>query len=514
MKAFIRIMITLVCLVPTASVYAKVGDLGFFGGITEGRKLPLSTEIILSQTANNNTRAARTTLNYKEMIFLTGKPVQYEGRLEITAGTPIPDNVRAGTYTETYRTTPSATTGTTQTIDRNIVFNVNWRREGNQLIRDYSVRTWAETIRVPGATFTLDASQSFFSMSIISDTNPAVTYYKGDRSQRAVYVSAVEGQEGTQATTLETSGSFYGYESAWSSTETHRIDATVTNPAWQMQYQLRPSVSVAKMLQYSQNEPSLISFSGNYREVMQNQSGLRYDIYVKPRQFFEQPDSGSASIATNNTFEQLIAPNVDFLKGHFAESDIKKLFSMQILDGDPKLYQPDQAITRGQYTTALVKAIKLPIEPATPARNNRNTQQVALVFPDVLPDRPDYPYIMAAYKAGIAIGRDNGKFYSDYTLERQEAITILLRTLGLQNLGLDPAPYTAFVDDSEIGDWAKNEIYAAAKIGLIAPDENGRIRPKLIVSKAEASALLNRVIDYMRSELATDYADHIVNYAN
>jgi hypothetical protein len=313
--------------------------------------------------------------------------------------------------------------------------------------------------------------------------------------------------------TVETSGALYGYDSVWSNTETHRLDCAIYTDDWQMQYQLRPSVSVNKVLQYSQNEPTAISFDGNYREVMANQSGLQYTIFAMPVQLFGTPAEGTLSIGTYNTFEQLIAPDTAFLKGHFAESDIKKLFAMQILTGEPKFYKPDQAISRAEYTAMLVKAIKLPVDLPQPTARAKKAVTVNAVFPDVATDRPDYPYIMAAYKAGLAVGRGNGHFYADYTIQREEAVVILLRTLGLGNLGLDPTPVTPFLDDADVSDWAKKDLYAAYKLGLIKPDVNGRINPKQNISKAEAAALVNTLISYMRTGIATDYTEHIVNYA-
>ena len=314
----------------------------------------------------------------------------------------------------------------------------------------------------------------------------------------------------------EISGTFYGYDSAWSSTETHRIDGTVTTDGWQLQYQVRPSVSMGKTLQYSENEPTAISFSGNYREVMQNKSGLSYDIYTLPKvNTYNVPRTGTESIDTYNSFEQLIAPNLGFLKGHFAEADIKKLFAMQILDGEPTFYQPSQSVTRGQFVSMLTKAVKLPVEDTSKKKkSSKKAQVVNIVFPDVTEDREDYKYIMAAYKAGLAVGRDNGHFYTDSPIERQEAIVILLRTLGLENLGLSPTPVTSFVDDKYIADWAKKEVYAAARLGIISGDSDGNFRPKSYVSKAEAAAFVNRLVTYMRSDLQTDYTEHIVNYSD
>lgn len=492
----------------TCPVFADLGDFGFFGGISSGRKLPKTTELILEKQDNKNKKDDLEAV-YKEIMFLSGVPTTFEGNLTVQDKSKLDDTKTADTYDITYKVDSNASTDSDNKVSRNIKYTVNYRIEGNQYIKDYEVDKWNETITIGGTNYVLDDTQSESNVSVIESHTPGVTYYKGNISHKAVYTLD------ESKVIWELSGTFYGYNCAWSSTETHRIDGTVTTDGWQMQYQIRPSVSVGKTLQYSENEPTAISFSGNYREVMQNYSGLSYDIYTMPKvNTYNVPKTGTESIETYNNFEQLIAPDLGFLKGHFAEADIKKLFAMQILDGEPTYYQPSQAITRGQFVTMLTKAVKLPIEDTTKKKSRKKSQVVNIVFPDVTETRQEYPYIMAAYKAGLAVGRDNGHFYTDSPIERQEAIVILLRTLGLENLGLSPTPMTSFTDDQYIASWAKKEVYAAARLGIIAGDSDGKFRPKSYVSKAEAAAFVNRLVTYMRSDLHTDYTEHIVNYSN
>ncbi len=500
-------------LIASSLVLADVGDFGFFGGISSGRKLPKTTELILDKQKSKSKKDDLESI-YKEVMFLTGVPTTFEGKITVKGEEDIDlsSTTKADTYDVTYTLGSTSTTDPQNQIARNIKYKVNYRIEDKQIVKDYDVDSWSETVTINGASYALDEDQSESSISILESHTPGVTYYKGNIAHKAVYVLD------DQKVVMELSGAFYGYSSAWSSTETHRIDGTITTDSWQMQYQVRPSVSMGKVLQYSENEPLATSFSGNYREVMQNKSGLSYNIYSMPKaNTYNVATTGNVSIDTYNTFEQLIAPDLGFLKGHYAESDIKKLFAMQILDGEPTYYQPSQAITRGQFVTMLVKAVKLPIEDTSTKKkktSKKNQTVVNIVFPDVTENRTDYPYIMAAYKSGLAVGRDNGHFYTDSPIERQEAIVILLRTLGLESLGLSPTPVTSFVDDKYIASWAKKEVYAAARLGIIAGDVDGNFRPKSYVSKAEAAAFVNRLVTYMRSDLQTDYTENIVNYAN
>lgn len=488
------------CFLSTNCVYAQVGDFGFFGGISEGRKLPKTTEQILEQNKTTNSNLKTT---YKEVLFLSGKPIEYEGVLATTIKGDTSEDF--GTIKVGYKIQDSEATNEDVSINRNIQYNVAYRKENNQIIKDFEVSKWTEKIKVDGQIFTLDPVKSKSSISVIEDSNPAVNYYRGDISHKAVFVNSDK-----QTFTQDIVGTIYGYDSAWSSTETHRLDGTVTSNDWQLEYQVRPSVSVGKTLQYSTNEPETISFSGNYKEIMQNKSGLTYNIYSYPIQnSLNIKTYGNVSIDSFNNFEQLIAPKMDHLKGHFAESDIKKLFSMQILEGDTNLYKPNQVITRGEYVKMLIKAIKLPIK-----EKNTKTNVQDIVFADVLEQREEYPYIMAAYDTGIIAGRQNGIFDVDSPIERQEAIVMLIRTLGLENLGIETAKITPFVDDNFIDNWAKKEIYAANKIGIISGDLDGKFNPKNFVTKAEAAAIINRLNNYMRTDLKINYTENIINYSN
>lgn len=508
------LLCTLFTVGAVSSVYADTGSIGFFGGITEGKKLPKTTEILIQEESGKKTnKSSADKFIYKEMLIAGGVPVEFEGYMDIKQSGDVEDDKETGTYTLRYSIAPVANNGSNGedevSLKREISFDVSWRREKKQVIKDYKLKSWSEEIK-GSASMKLVPALSNFSVSIIEDHTPGVVYYKGNISMQAVYAS---GEDEGGRTTVQTTGAIYGYNSAWSNTETHRLDTWVYGDGWQTQYQLRPSVSVTKELQYSQNEPTAISFSGNYREVIKNTSALSYNIFAKPVFMYDIKDSGAVNIDTFNDFEQLIAPDTAFLKGHFAEGDIAKLFAMQIVGGEPKHFLPEQAMTRGQYVEALAKSIKLPIIKEEEKKKTKKKETVKIVFPDVMPEREEYPYIMAAYNHGLAIGRDNGNFFIDETIQREEAIVILIRCLGLENLGLDPTPATGFTDDAQISSWAKKEIAAARKLGIISGDENGAFRPHDNISKAEGAALVNRLINYMRKDLVTDYTEHIINYA-
>ena len=534
LRVLAAIALAFIMALPATAVYAnnqadqarqrRVGQIGFFGGITQGAPLPTTRENMAPATNGARGRGNNTLdLSYSEMVWLTGVPALFEGTIRVqTGGVAVGSpGVNSGAATITYQVRANDATDENVDIFRNATFRIDWRREGNQIIENYTLTNWVEEIYVNGETFSLIPAQSNFSISILRDITPGITYYSGDISMRAVFSAAggagEEGDDEGGLVTHEVAGQVFGFISAWSATETHRLQGIVSNPNWQMQYNLVPSVTVSMQLQYSNNEPTLISFSGNYREVMSNQSGLVYEITVLPNIFYGTPTTGRAHISTFNSFEQLHSPNLNFLRGHFAYADIRRLFAMEVLWGNPAHFVPGQGVNRGEFVKMLARAVRMPLDQSlmpAPARGRGRGAEINQVFPDVYPHRPDFLYIMTVHEMGIAIGRGYGHFHPDEVLSRQEAYVLALRMLGLSNLGHAPTPITPFVDDHAIGDWARQDIYAAARIGLIQADEDGMLHPNQYMHKAEAAALINRLIEYMRHELQRDYTENVINFIN
>lgn len=175
------------------------------------------------------------------------------------------------------------------------------------------------------------------------------------------------------------------------------------------------------------------------------------------------------------------------IKGHWAEKEIVRLADNKIINtrienpGD-KLFKPDESISRGEVTAMLVKALELnryyPDEPT---------------FSDVPEENKYFGYIEAAFKAGIVKG-ENGKFRPESGITREEMAVILIK--GLDGAG-DQADLALdyFKDADQISEWAKDDVLAAARLGMLKGDEKGRFNPRKNVTRAEAAALIARVLD-------------------
>ncbi len=498
-------------------VYGQDGLLGYFGGISEGTRLKKPTQ--QAQAKAGRVQNNQETLNYKEVLFITGEPIEIQGTLQISASGGVVDTQDTGTFTETYKVVNARDKEAKVTVSRDLSVEIQYDRDKDtgQVIKTVkSVKTWRETVRIgEGKTYQLDPRQSKFYKSVITDKTPGVTYYRGDLTQQAVYTAQQAGgqNESTEVITVNMKGPFYGYDQPYSRTEVQNLEVVVESKSgdktWQLHANVLPSVTVKRTLQYAKNELKAFSMEGNYREIMENHGGMEYNIFIGPDSLDKVKMKGSLSIPTFNSIEQLPAINLSFLKAHFAKDDIEKLYSMKILDGDPRYFKPNEVMTRSQFIKALCKAINIGEEPqvATTKRTasaNKQPEAKEVIFADVQPNHMDYPYIMAAYKNGLALG-GRGRFRPDEPITRQEAFVVYMRVLGLNALGLDPTPITPFKDDAKIDGWAKQDIYASYNLGLIRGDQNGNLRPKDRISKGEGAALINRLIDYMREGMEREY---------
>jgi hypothetical protein len=490
------------------------GNIGFFGGITEGIRLPKTTETLTTDTVRRS-RVADIVTPYKEVIFIDGTPIEFEGTLTIRKDRDIISDVPNGTYRVTYTVTTPRTINQHASLSRTIAFDVTWYRpEKYQIIRDFKVVTWTEEIIVGGLIYRLDSNLSFFEISILERWHPGVTYYKGNSSYRAVY----NGRE----TVVEGNSEFYGYWTTWSHAETHILNEQVNHFKWEgnglvydwgMAYEVRPSVSAYKTLQYSLNQPYLISFSGNYQEILTTESGLSYNIYHLPNHLYGTPTYGTATLPTPNVFANLPFIDTTIYAAHYAHGDIARLYALNIIDiGLPvTMYNPTHLITRGEFTMMLVKALNLAIDPI-PVSTNRRHAPERIVFPDVQREHPAYDYIVAAFDRGLVSGRGNGLFEPQEFLTLEESIHMIIESLGLLNLGI-PTNMTPFTDHDDISVWARQAMYAGRRIGLFSTHADGTINPKMFIDKGAAAAIINRLIDYMRFELKIDYTENIVHFA-
>lgn len=148
------------------------------------------------------------------------------------------------------------------------------------------------------------------------------------------------------------------------------------------------------------------------------------------------------------------------------------------LRGSNDLFRPEANVTRAETACmiySLLESERAPIGEAS--------------FTDVSPAAWYGPQVLALTEMGALNGYEDGTFQPNRTITRGEFIGIISRFFT----PWAGAPQT-FTDVKE-GVWFWQEINAAAERGWINGYSDGTFRPNQKISRAEAAAILNRVLD-------------------
>lgn len=489
MKRIVPLLISMLFIINVA--YAGEGSCGYEGGIS---------------AENQNAK----TLDYREYTFITGKPVLLTGTLEIK--TSLKNNSEVSTYKYTLKNTDlGATLTRSYTLETTLV-----PKDNGQTLKTTKITKPIEKISVDKKTYNL--KQYSFTKSNVVDKKAVGEYFAGNIKTFKEYSYSLATGVAEGSTTIDGSGEIYGYNQYWGDTESYKIDYIVSNKNlkdnkknWGLTYSVSLNSNSQKKLYYQENRPTQISFDGGYVLTQNNVNTLDYS-YSGPEFNNDIPTdfliskSGSEKFDTFPNVQRLLVPDSTPIKGHWAEGFITRLFSLEIFEGNISDFKPNNYITRAQFAKALVRGAKIDMPDFS--QNSTNTTK-PVIYSDVSTDSTFYDYIYAASKNGVIEGTGSEKFNPNGYLTRAEAITMLVRALGFQNQAPTENPVTNYNDNDSIPTWARKSIYVADKIGIIKGDTYGNVNPNKNLTNGEVSALLDRYIEYLKSDIAQDYKSGI-----
>lgn len=182
---------------------------------------------------------------------------------------------------------------------------------------------------------------------------------------------------------------------------------------------------------------------------------------------------------------------------HWARRDISALMQRQVVRGYPDgLFRPDGAVTRAEMVQMLVGA--LTVTDALP--DWVSGSELYFADADALPDWA-VPAIAVAQAGGLIGGFEDGTFRAGETVTREQAVLMLMRAAALAGVDLGgpgdaDADLAAFADRDEIGEWARDAVALAQRAGLVQGFEDGTFRPKQGLTRAQAAALLVRLLGW------------------
>lgn len=106
--------------------------------------------------------------------------------------------------------------------------------------------------------------------------------------------------------------------------------------------------------------------------------------------------------------------------------------------------------------------------------------------------------ISQVYAAGMMSGDGNGAFRSEDLITRQELAVLIARVMDSTktnwNTDVDMSVLDRFTDHAEIATWGTDGVAKIVKSGLFQGDNHQRFNPKATMTRAEAAAVLQRML--------------------
>ena len=169
--------------------------------------------------------------------------------------------------------------------------------------------------------------------------------------------------------------------------------------------------------------------------------------------------------------------------GHWAEGNILNMAKAGIVNGVSDIeFQPDRSVTRAEFATMISKVLNL-------------TESTENTYSDVAEDAWYKDVVLQCTKAGLIKGSE-GKFRPDDLISREEMAVVIYRAksyLGLTNVESN-SKYSAFDDQDEISDWAKDAVTSIAQDGIINGIGNNMFAPKSSATRAQAVVVLEKIL--------------------
>jgi hypothetical protein len=451
---------------------------------------------------------------YKEVVFLSGQPVELSGTIKITqSGTGATKKI-------TYDYNLAGENGSRLT--RKAIFLMDQQTDENLkqiatgLILDPKAKI-TETITIEGKNYVLE--DYIFNKAAITEDKSIIKYTSGTWNGRKIY------NEGDNQIIVNIYGESYKYDNEWSTVETAIIRHILTyNFPQTTSTSIQQSTGTVeygitnireKEIASQQSLPNQISFKESYLtiEKEENTVSYKYDMPVitGTRTTRRKDGEGSFKLTTMPKLYPLPIPQYTDITGYWAEQDINRLFSLGVMDGDSKYFNPRTLITRAEFARALVKACGLEEDTTIKKPRSRKEVQDDIIFSDVDPTHPNYSYIKKVLELGIMNGTGYNTFSPEEPITKAQAVTIIIRALGLEDIKISNMGKT-FTDEDQIPNWARKSIYVAEDLRILKLSDYNMIEPNKNMTRGEAANLINRLITYLQKEIKTDYRERVVNF--
>ncbi len=173
-------------------------------------------------------------------------------------------------------------------------------------------------------------------------------------------------------------------------------------------------------------------------------------------------------------------------EGHWAEKTICLLYEIGTVsgymdeDGEPTwMFGPDDTVTRAE----LLKMILLN------AGETVEAVELDEDYTDVSEDDWYYSYVTYGTSIGVVEGYEDGAFRPNDSVNRAEAVVMLLRVAGVTEYDVEDIDF----EDVEEAAWYEYAVAGAVDLGIVEGyEEDNTFRPANDITRGEAAAIIRR----------------------
>ncbi|OPA81537.1 multifunctional 2',3'-cyclic-nucleotide 2'-phosphodiesterase/5'-nucleotidase/3'-nucleotidase [Paenibacillus selenitireducens] len=176
------------------------------------------------------------------------------------------------------------------------------------------------------------------------------------------------------------------------------------------------------------------------------------------------------------------------LKGHWAKAEVESLASKWLVKGKSATnFAPNEAITRGEYTALLVRALGL-------APSNEATKYV-----DVSARHTFAGEIAAAERLGMLDAAKETQFRPEASVTRAEIAVMTAQAIQAASQDATAkASLQSFKDASAVPTWAVDAMSQLVELHIVQGNQNGELVPNEAVTRAQAVLVMSRMLKELK----------------
>lgn len=236
----------------------------------------------------------------------------------------------------------------------------------------------------------------------------------------------------------------------------------------------------------------------SYHPVPFTASGEELTVYGRSGGTYVVLDGGKAN--ASGSFSDI--------SGHWAQQDITRLATRLIVAGANQSastanetgemglsnvrFVPNGQVKRSELAAMLVRTLGL-----------EHSDRMVTGFDDVQSESWYADSVRTAASAGLINGYADGSFRPDTPVSREELAVMVERALRFAGTAEDTAAGSASAslsDAQAISIWAAPAVNTLSGLGIMKGDGKGRFAPAASVTRAEAAAVLSRILDKLNWE--------------